>query len=47
MAATVSGSGRLLRVAIDPRAMRDLDHVEIGQAVHQAIGTARGRWPKD
>jgi DNA-binding protein YbaB len=39
--ATVSGSGRLLRVAIDPRAMRDLDHAEIGQAVQQAIGTAR------
>lgn len=42
VAATVSGSGRLLRVAIDPRAMRDLDHTALGQAVLQAIGAARG-----
>jgi DNA-binding protein YbaB len=42
VAATVSGSGRLLRVAIDPRAMRDLDHVALGQAVLQAVGAARG-----
>ncbi|MEU0566630.1 YbaB/EbfC family nucleoid-associated protein [Nonomuraea sp. NPDC005983] len=39
--ATVSGSGRLLHVAIGPKAMRDLDHVAIGQAVQQAIGAAR------
>jgi DNA-binding protein YbaB len=42
VAATVSGSGRLLRVAIDPRAMRDLDHVALGQAVLQAVSAARG-----
>ncbi|MFB4292808.1 YbaB/EbfC family nucleoid-associated protein [Nonomuraea sp. ATR24] len=40
--ATVTGAGRLTRVAIDPRAMRDLDHAELGQAVLQAVSAARG-----
>ncbi|WP_326819968.1 YbaB/EbfC family nucleoid-associated protein [Streptosporangium sp. NBC_01756] len=40
--ATVSGSGRLLHVRIDPRAMRDLDHVALGRAVQEAVGAARG-----
>ncbi|WP_336210919.1 YbaB/EbfC family nucleoid-associated protein [Nonomuraea sp. LPB2021202275-12-8] len=39
--ATVSGSGRLLHLAIAPPAMRDLDHVAIGQAIQDAIGAAR------
>jgi DNA-binding protein YbaB len=39
--ATVSGSARLLRVRIDPRAMRDLDHVELSQAVLDAVRAAR------
>jgi DNA-binding protein YbaB len=40
--AKVTGSGRLLSVAVDPRAMRDLDHVALGEAVFQAIQEARG-----
>lgn len=39
--ATVSGSGRLLHVRIDPRAMRDLDHVAVGRAIREAVGAAR------
>ncbi|MFI6451999.1 YbaB/EbfC family nucleoid-associated protein [Streptosporangium amethystogenes] len=39
--ATVSGSGRLLSVRIDPRAMRDLDHVAIARVIQEAIGAAR------
>ncbi|GLW12862.1 hypothetical protein Misp01_79900 [Microtetraspora sp. NBRC 13810] len=39
--ATVAGSARLLQVRIDPRAMRDLDHVELSQAVLDAVGAAR------
>ncbi|ACZ84190.1 YbaB/EbfC family nucleoid-associated protein [Streptosporangium roseum] len=39
--ATVTGSARLLRVRIDPRAMRDLDHVALSQAVLDAVGAAR------
>ncbi|OUC97572.1 YbaB/EbfC family nucleoid-associated protein [Streptosporangium minutum] len=39
--ATVTGSSRLLHVRIDPRAMRDLDHVALSQAVLDAVGAAR------
>jgi nucleoid-associated protein EbfC len=39
--ATVTGSAQLLRVRIDPRAMRDLDHVALSQAVLDAVGAAR------
>ncbi|GAA3148634.1 YbaB/EbfC family nucleoid-associated protein [Nonomuraea roseoviolacea] len=39
--ATVSGSAQLLQVRIDPRAMRDLDHVALSQALLDAIGAAR------
>ncbi|WP_406318756.1 YbaB/EbfC family nucleoid-associated protein [Streptosporangium sp. NBC_01639] len=39
--ATVSGSGRLLHLRIDPRAMRDLDHVAVGLAIQEAVGAAR------
>ncbi|MER6950849.1 YbaB/EbfC family nucleoid-associated protein [Nonomuraea sp. NPDC000554] len=39
--ATVSGSAQLLHVRIDPRAMRDLDHVALSQAVLDAVGAAR------
>jgi DNA-binding protein YbaB len=39
--ATVTGSARLLHVRIDPRAMRDLDHVALSQAVLDAVGAAR------
>lgn len=39
--ATVKGSAQLLHVRIDPRAMRDLDHVELSQAVLDAVGAAR------
>ncbi|MEU8108964.1 YbaB/EbfC family nucleoid-associated protein [Nonomuraea muscovyensis] len=39
--ATVSGSARLLHVRVDARAMRDLDHVELGQAVLDAVRAAR------
>ncbi|MEV4892478.1 YbaB/EbfC family nucleoid-associated protein [Nonomuraea sp. NPDC055795] len=39
--ATISGTGRLLRVTIDPRAIRDLGHAELGPAVLQAILAAR------
>ncbi|MFE0156753.1 YbaB/EbfC family nucleoid-associated protein [Nonomuraea sp. NPDC059007] len=43
VAATISGTGRLLQVTIDPRAIRDLDHAALGQAVFQAILAARER----
>ncbi|MEV4187122.1 YbaB/EbfC family nucleoid-associated protein [Streptosporangium canum] len=39
--ATVTGSAKLLHVRIDPRAMRDLDHVALSQAVLDAVGAAR------
>jgi DNA-binding protein YbaB len=39
--AKVSGSGRLLGLTIDPRAMRDLDHVAMAEAATQAIDAAR------
>ncbi|SDI30306.1 Conserved DNA-binding protein YbaB [Sinosporangium album] len=39
--AKVSGSGRLLKVTVAPQAMRDLDHVEVAEAVRQAIEAAR------
>ncbi|MFI6602714.1 YbaB/EbfC family nucleoid-associated protein [Nonomuraea sp. NPDC050536] len=41
VAATVSGSGRLLSVDIAGRAMRDLDHVALSGAVREAIEAAR------
>ncbi|MBG0815342.1 YbaB/EbfC family nucleoid-associated protein [Planomonospora sp. ID82291] len=37
----VSGAGRLLAVTVGARAMRDLDHEELGRAVVEAIGRAR------
>ncbi|GGK50569.1 hypothetical protein Ppa06_09020 [Planomonospora parontospora subsp. parontospora] len=37
----VSGSGRLLAVTVGARAMRDLDHEELGRAVVEAIRRAR------
>lgn len=40
--ARVSGAGRLLGLTIDPRAMRDLDHVAMSAAIQGAIGAARG-----
>ncbi|WP_327092409.1 YbaB/EbfC family nucleoid-associated protein [Nonomuraea sp. NBC_01738] len=39
--ATVSGSSHLLKLRIDPRAMRDLDHVELAQAALAAVTAAR------
>ncbi|MCG5218952.1 YbaB/EbfC family nucleoid-associated protein [Streptosporangium sp. KLBMP 9127] len=39
--AKVSGSGQLLGLSIDPRAMRDLDHLAMAETVVQAIGAAR------
>ncbi|TMR96940.1 YbaB/EbfC family nucleoid-associated protein [Nonomuraea basaltis] len=40
--ARVSGAGgRLLGLTIDPRTMRNLDHVELAQAVMEAVTAAR------
>ncbi|MEN3535417.1 YbaB/EbfC family nucleoid-associated protein [Microbispora sp. ZYX-F-249] len=39
--ARVSGAGRLLGLTVDPRAMRDLDHVAMSAAIRGAIGAAR------
>lgn len=39
--ARVSGAGLLLGLTIDPRAMRDLDHVAMAAAIQAAIGAAR------
>ncbi|GLW05018.1 hypothetical protein Misp01_01480 [Microtetraspora sp. NBRC 13810] len=39
--ARVTGAGRLLGVAIDPRAMRDLDHTAVAAAAVEAVGAAR------
>ncbi|WP_433251326.1 YbaB/EbfC family nucleoid-associated protein [Streptosporangium sp. CA-135522] len=39
--ATVTGSGRVLRVSIAPRAMRELDNVAIAAAIMEAVGAAR------
>ncbi|GAB3886144.1 YbaB/EbfC family nucleoid-associated protein [Microbispora bryophytorum] len=39
--ARVSGAGRLLGLTVDPRAMRDLDHVAMSAAIQGAIGAAR------
>jgi DNA-binding protein YbaB len=39
--AKVSGAGRLRSVTIDPRAMRDLDHVALGEAIREAVQSAR------
>ncbi|NJP24191.1 YbaB/EbfC family nucleoid-associated protein [Microbispora sp. SCL1-1] len=40
--ARVTGAGHLLGLSIDPRAMRDLDHVAMSAAIQGAIGAARG-----
>ncbi|MEU6425888.1 YbaB/EbfC family nucleoid-associated protein [Microbispora sp. NPDC046973] len=39
--ARVTGAGHLLGLTIDPRAMRDLDHVAMSAAIQGAIGAAR------
>ncbi|MEV4294867.1 YbaB/EbfC family nucleoid-associated protein [Microbispora rosea] len=39
--ARVNGAGHLLGLSIDPRAMRDLDHVAMSAAIRGAIGAAR------
>ncbi|WP_169950619.1 YbaB/EbfC family nucleoid-associated protein [Microbispora sp. H11081] len=41
VAARVSGTGDLLGLRIDPRAMRDLDHEAMSAAILAAIGAAR------
>lgn len=38
--AEVSGTGRLRTLSIDPRGLRDLDHVQLAQAVQEAIVAA-------
>jgi len=38
--AEVSGTGRLRQLSIDPRGLRDLDHVQLAQAVQAAIVAA-------
>ncbi|MEU4226751.1 YbaB/EbfC family nucleoid-associated protein [Nonomuraea sp. NPDC026600] len=38
--AEVSGTGRLRGLSIDPRGLRDLDHVQLAQAVCAAIAAA-------
>ncbi|WP_162794999.1 YbaB/EbfC family nucleoid-associated protein [Nonomuraea lactucae] len=38
--AGVSGTGRLRALSIDPRGLRDLDHVELAEAVQAAIVAA-------
>ncbi|MEV0591872.1 YbaB/EbfC family nucleoid-associated protein [Nonomuraea cavernae] len=38
--AEVSGVGRLVGLSIDPRGLRDLDHVELAEAVRAAIVAA-------
>ncbi|MFB4282574.1 MULTISPECIES: YbaB/EbfC family nucleoid-associated protein [unclassified Nonomuraea] len=38
--ARVSGAGRLLGLSIDGRGLRDLDHVQLAEAVKEAIGAA-------
>lgn len=38
--ARVSGAGRLVGLTIDPRGLRDLDEVQVAQAVMEAIGAA-------
>jgi DNA-binding protein YbaB len=38
--AEVSGTGRLRGLSIDPRRLRDLDHVQLAQAVCEAIAAA-------
>ncbi|GII78349.1 hypothetical protein Sru01_33310 [Sphaerisporangium rufum] len=43
VAVTVTGTGALLTVTISARAMRDLDHVALADAVRAAIGEARER----
>ncbi|HEY0539512.1 MAG TPA: YbaB/EbfC family nucleoid-associated protein [Actinoallomurus sp.] len=41
VSAEVTGMSRLVAVHVSARAMRDLDHVEIGKAAVEAIGAAR------
>lgn len=36
----VSGTGRLRALSIDPRRLRDLDHLQLAQAVQEAIVAA-------
>ncbi|MGI5283946.1 YbaB/EbfC family nucleoid-associated protein [Nonomuraea polychroma] len=38
--ARVSGAGRLLGLTIDSRGLRELDHVQLAEAVKEAIGAA-------
>jgi DNA-binding protein YbaB len=38
--AEVAGTGRLRGLSIDPRRLRDLDHVQLAQAVCEAIAAA-------
>ena len=40
VSAEVSGTGRLRGLSIDPRGLRDLDHVQLAQAVCAAIAAA-------
>ncbi|MFI7698244.1 YbaB/EbfC family nucleoid-associated protein [Nonomuraea sp. NPDC049480] len=40
--ARISGAGRLLGLTIDSRGLRDLDHVQLAEAVKEAIGAAHG-----
>ncbi|WP_431893973.1 YbaB/EbfC family nucleoid-associated protein [Nonomuraea sp. bgisy101] len=39
--AAVTGTGRLLTLSIDTQKLRGLDHVELAEAVQEAIGAAR------
>lgn len=41
VSAEVTGMSKLVAVYVSARAMRDLDHVEIGKAALEAIGAAR------
>ncbi|MEV0145035.1 MULTISPECIES: YbaB/EbfC family nucleoid-associated protein [unclassified Nonomuraea] len=38
--AEVTGSGRLRGLSIDPRGLRGLDHIQLAQAVQEAIAAA-------
>jgi DNA-binding protein YbaB len=38
--AEVSGTGRLRTLSIDPRGLRDLDHVQLARAVQEAVVAA-------
>ncbi|MEW9546964.1 YbaB/EbfC family nucleoid-associated protein [Nonomuraea sp. NPDC050783] len=39
--ARVAGTGRLLGLHLDPRKLRELDHVQLAEAVKEAVGAAR------